>query len=75
MRMFGLIGQSTRTVSKEARIQIPLRFFSGGISCWVAEFNRRQLDANSTPEWRNENMNVNKYFISSNGSGTHNQSA
>ena len=35
--------------------------------------NPTQLFA-STPERRNENINLNKYFISSNGDRTHNQS-
>ena len=43
---------------------------SGGITCWVAEINARFA---STPEQRNGNINLNKYFISSSGDWTHNQ--
>ena len=42
------------------------------IACWVAELNAAlYLD---TTERANENINVSKYFISSSGDRTHNQS-
>ena len=43
---------------------------SGGIDCWWKSMPR----FSSTPERRNGNINVNKYFIFSSGNRTHNQS-
>ena len=43
---------------------------SGGIACWVAQLNAALcLDTS----WRNGNINLSKYFISSSGDRTHNQ--
>ena len=44
---------------------------SGGIACW-AELNNTRFA--STPEGRNGNIHLSKYFISSRGDRTHNQS-
>ena len=44
---------------------------SGGIACWVAELNAA---LNLDTKRRNGNINLSKYFISSSGGRTHNQS-
>ena len=42
---------------------------SGGIACWVAELNATRHQNEEM-----KNINLNKYFISSSGDRTHNQS-
>ena len=46
----------------------------GCLEALRVEWQNSTLRFASTPERRNENINVNKYFISSSGDRTHNQS-
>ena len=66
--------QGGRELTNWRSVKILRSLLSANFWHCVLSGGTQRRDFPSTPEWRNENINVNNYFISSSGNRIHNQS-